>query len=251
MGAAVNASPQLVSGIEKDSRPASPEFCESLHRAYRLTPDERRHLKAMVDFANNDVSRWAWKDDAETVLKLPWGSETILEGVKPHAAAWVDSMGRVLACNEVFSTAFRGLDQADSILHWFLRDPRSRVVMLDWENELRLAVAWFRALMGQTGNPVWAQTVLAELSHDEDFARFWSLGEVAYGRYEHNPYMHMYDRNTGEVFSMLVQLTAAGVHQGPMQFYLGMRLPYAGGPELLRKAGMAAGGFANYGVPGH
>lgn len=231
--------PNSLGGIENGYRRPTPEIVNQFAQVMSLTPSEERYLRKLAAVTKS-------KAKATSKPKAPPASpdysniitkemQAALDGLAPHAAAWVDPLWRVLASNSAYRRAYPGLEDAGNILTWFFRHPDSRATVLDWEGEAALTVAWFRALVGEYGNPAWARALIDDLSDSEDFVRMWKSGTVTFNRT--SPYMHLWDSRFGEPYTLLVQITRGPSDLPPMQQFLGIRLGYLGGDELLKRAG--------------
>ncbi|WP_157762771.1 helix-turn-helix transcriptional regulator [Nocardia yamanashiensis] len=188
-----------------------------LDRVDALAPVERRHLFDLAGLANPEVPsveelRAGITPDMRDALALH----------EPHLAAYLDTRWNVLACNESYARAFPGLREDVNILRWFLANERSRQVMVEWDEELRLTVQWLRSLIATVGDTAWSTDLLAELGQYEQFRELWDEGAVAYGR--ERSLMRLRDLDTGEIRSVAVQLFRVnyGPHPNQVQIFLGL-----------------------------
>ncbi|KZM72291.1 hypothetical protein AWN90_37075 [Nocardia terpenica] len=231
--------PNSLGGIENGYRVPTPESVDQFARAMSLSPAEERYLRKLAAVSKPKAKlpprpkASSPSPDYSNVISVDM--QAGLDKLVPHAAAWVDPQWRVLASNEAYRLAYPGLEGMGNVLRWFFRHPESRATMLDWEAEAALTVAWFRALVGEHGNPAWALELLRELGDSVDFARMWRAGTVTFSR--KTPHMHLWDSRVGQPYTLLVQITRGPSDLPPMQHFLGIRMPYQGGDALLRRAG--------------
>ncbi|MFC9995658.1 hypothetical protein [Nocardia sp. NPDC127526] len=234
----VRQQPNSLGAIENGWSRATQQTIDLFVQAMSLPAAEERYLRklAATDIPKKSKARATAKaasHDYTNVISADM--QAALDGLAPHAAAWVDPMWRVLASNAAYRRAYPGLEDAGNVLTWFFYHPDSRTTMLDWEGEAALTVAWFRTLISEHGNPEWARDLLNDLSDSEDFARMWKSGSVTFNR--KSPYMHLWDSRFGQPYSLLVQITRGPGDLPPMQHFLGIRMPYVGGDELLKRVG--------------
>jgi transcriptional regulator with XRE-family HTH domain len=201
----------------------------ALARSLRLPPEDRQHVQDLV-MADPNVGAAPPAPEAYREAVTPQLRDT-LRHLSPHLGAYLDERWNVLASNDGYDAAYPGLDEQRNVLRWFFRDERSRRTMLEWEREAALTVEWFRGLMGKYGNPAWALDLLNELSSQPEFAEMWNRQHVSYGR--HQPLMHLRDADTGEPYSISVQIFRLPDRPDPVQFYIGIRQPYTGLLEIL------------------
>ncbi|WP_039824890.1 MmyB family transcriptional regulator [Nocardia testacea] len=115
----------------------------------------------------------------------------------------------VLACNELFRTAWPELGEADSVLSWIFGDAAARSA-LDRTREATQTVAVTRMLTGRYRTSAQTRRLLHQLSDHDEFTRRWrSSIDVADGR---SPDDLLYRRHpdTGEPLSFA--MTMSKVH---------------------------------------
>ncbi|WP_433662513.1 helix-turn-helix domain-containing protein [Nocardia sp. CA-128927] len=218
--------------LENGNRPVRSEFVDQVAAAWHLSGDEERHLRHLAEAGGKGKAAANMPDYAFVITEE---MQVGLDGLLPHAAAWVDPYWRVLASNSAYRRAYPGLEEAGNVLTWFFRHPESKLTMLDWEGEAALTVAWFRALIGEHGCPSWANDLLRDLSDSDDFMRLWTSGSVTFNR--RSPYMHLRNSRSGEPYTLLVQITRSPGNLPPMQHFLGVLMSYNGSDELADRRG--------------
>ncbi|MGW4240999.1 helix-turn-helix transcriptional regulator [Nocardia sp. NPDC004722] len=232
--------PNSLGVIENGHRRVAPELVDQFVKVVALTATEERHLRKLAAASRPAKSKARAKLDNEATLPsydhaVSEDMQAGLDAITPHAAAWVDPMWRILASNPAYRLAYPGLTESGNVLTWFFRCPSSKATMLDWEGEAALTVAWLRTIVDEHGNPAWARELLRDLSDSEDFARMWRAGAVTLSR--KSPYMHLWDSRYGQPYTLLVQITRGPGDLPPMQYFLGIRMGYSGGDDLLERAG--------------
>lgn len=224
--ATVSYITKLESGERK--RP-DPGYIAAIADSLQLSENDRQHVSDLV-LAENNANMEPPSVDAYREAITPQLRDTLVH-LEPHLGAYLDERWSVLASNKSYDAAYPGLDEQGNVLRWFFRDQRSHEVMLEWEAEAALTVGWFRGLMGKYGNPAWALDLLNELSSHPKFAEMWRRQIVSYGR--HQPLMHLRELDTGRPYSVNVQIFRLPDRPDPVQFYIGIRLPYAGPSGIL------------------
>ena len=222
------ASMSYIAQLESGSKDGpSPEFLEATATALTLGSADQRHLfnLARQTPTEREVTTTPWTIADYRTLITP-DMKTAIAALNPHLVAYLDERWNVIDCNSAYDKAFPGLVDEGNVLRWFFSTPASMKVMVEWEAEAALTVSWFRALMGRYYNPDWAVETLEELSEFPRFRELWSREEVRFGR--HQPFMHLRDAETGERYSVHVQVHAEMRGKYPLQMYLGVRLPASG-----------------------
>ncbi|MDV8030787.1 MULTISPECIES: helix-turn-helix transcriptional regulator [unclassified Rhodococcus (in: high G+C Gram-positive bacteria)] len=210
-------------GNVKDASP-SPQVLDATANALCLDDAERRHLfnLARRTQTEREDTTTPWTIADYRTLITP-DMKTAIAALNPHLVAYLDERWNVIDCNSAYDKAFPGLVDEGNVLRWFFSTPASMKVMVEWEAEAALTVSWFRALMGRYYNPDWAVETLEELSAFPLFRQLWSREEVRFGR--HQPFMHLRDAESGEHYSVHVQVHTEMRGKYPLQMYLGVRLP--------------------------
>lgn len=199
-----------------------------------LTRAEHRHLFDLAGLPQN-----GYPSAGELRAALGADSRRALTMHEPNAACYLDTRWNVLSWNESYARVFPGLVEDRNMLRWLFGNELAKRVMVEWEREAVLTVAWLRGLIGQTGDTAWCTELLRELGEFPEFRTMWAAGTTAYGR--DSPYMHLRDPRTGVCSSLDVQMfrVDSGHHPGRIQFFLGIRTP-CGDPESPATAGSGA-----------
>ncbi|MEV8630874.1 helix-turn-helix domain-containing protein [Streptosporangium sp. NPDC051023] len=202
---------------ERNTHP-SPEVVDQLADALGVNAVVRQHLHDLVACAQ---ARSAPDAVPRPCPEVTTEERKHIEALCPNLSAWVDEAWWVLHGNREYNRIFRGLSRAGNVLIWFFTAPESRTIMVEWEVEARLTVAWLRTHMVQRGNDPVFLSLLEELSKLPDFMEMWRRQEILMGR--HTPYMRVRDIDTGKELTLL-----ANVYRHPdptrgVQMFLGSR----------------------------
>jgi transcriptional regulator with XRE-family HTH domain len=150
--------------------------------------------------------------------------QAALDGLTPTAlAAYVDHTWSVLAANSEYTRIFRGITTCGNVLHWLFRERLSRAVIVEWEMEARLTVAWLRGLMARYPGDPRLMAVYTELCDNGEFCRLWNFGEIALGRHQSTLWVH--DLDSGAQKRLLAQVYPSPDPGRTYQLYLGVRAP--------------------------
>lgn len=145
-----------------------------------------------------------------------------VDNVHPHLSGYVDEAWNVLYANAEYTRIFRRIEDHGNVLVWFFAERQSRRVMVEWETEARLTVAWLRSHMARRrGNPLFT-SILQELARYSDFVQMWERREILMGR--HTPYMKVRDLDRGEELTLRAQVFPTPDPQEALQVYLGVRV---------------------------
>jgi transcriptional regulator with XRE-family HTH domain len=149
--------------------------------------------------------------------------QAAIDGLAPTAlAAYVDHAWDVLAANPEYARVFRGITTCGNVLRWFFHERLAQAVVVEYEMEARLTVAWLRGLMARyPGDPRLA-AVYQDLSTNGEFRRIWNFGEVALGRHQATFWVH--DLDTGKQQRLLAQVYPSPDPGRVYQLYLGVRV---------------------------
>jgi transcriptional regulator with XRE-family HTH domain len=198
----------------------SPEVVNNLADALQANDVERRHLHDLVAY------------DRESVLSpfevyspiVTDEMQIYIDHTVPHLAGLVDDAWNVLYANSEYARIYRHLDDAavGNVLVWFFHVPEARAIMVDWETEARLTVAWLRALMARRPRSALFVQLLERLASSRDFERMWHSQEVLMGR--PSAYMYVHDLDHNEGIRLIAQVHAWPDPTVALQMYLGVRL---------------------------
>lgn len=190
----------------------SPDVVDRLAEALRLTPVERQHL--------HDLAAQPYHGEEHPAsLEVTDVQKQHIDNLHPALCGYVDEAWNVLYANAEYARIFRGIIDAGNVLTWFFAVPESRAIMLEWETEARLTVAWLRGLMARRpDNPIFHK-VLNELAPLVDFRRMWDAEEILMGR--HQPHMLVRDLDAGRDLRVLAQVYPTPDPTQAVQLYVG------------------------------
>lgn len=196
----------------------SPEVLDRIADALQVHPLERQHLHDLVTYvrpADEPFANYEERHEVTPVMRLA------VDRLVPHLCGYVDDAWNVIYANAEYARIYRHITDVGNVLEWFFAVPEAQAIMLEWEPEARLTVAWLRALMVQNASNPMFHKLLTDLGRHADFRRMWNLQEIVMGRA--TPYMRVRDLDCGEDLNLLAQ-----VYQWPdptqdLQLYLGIR----------------------------
>ncbi|WP_019852974.1 helix-turn-helix transcriptional regulator [Actinopolyspora mortivallis] len=192
----------------------SPAVVDRLADALGSTSVERQHLHDLASPQRNEHGEQVSRQEVTPVQR------EAADGLHPSLAAYVDEAWNVLYSNAEYRRMFRRITEVGNVLTWFFYVPESKAVMVEWEHEARLTVAWLRALMARRpGNPLFAE-ILETLSRSAEFVRMWESQEVILGR--HKPHFLVHDLDRGREVELLAQVYPTPDPSQHMQLYLGI-----------------------------
>lgn len=194
----------------------SAECLDRLADTFELSPIQVQHLH---DLARHDRAR-----PSGGGVPLPIITDVMREHVdnlSPHLCGYVNERWDVLYANSEYSRIYRSIVDIGNVLKWFFYVPESREIMVEWEPEARLTVAWFRALMARSHDSSEFDEILDDLAANADFREMWNAREILMGR--HSPYMKVRDLDNGQEVCVLAQVYAWPDPTQRVQMYLGVR----------------------------
>lgn len=196
----------------------SPEVVDRLADALELGAVQAQHLHDLARYRPNAQTVKGDGGDAPSITSV---MKEAVDSLHPHLCGYVDEAWNVLYCNSEYARIFKGISEVGNVLDWFFLVPESQSVMVEWEAEARLTVAWFRALMvRRPDNPIFDER-LRTLGHSPDFRAIWSEREIIMGR--HSPYMMVRDLANQARICVLAQVYAWPDPTQAVQMYLGIR----------------------------
>lgn len=199
----------------------SPEVIDNLADVLGVDDVERRHLHDLIVY-----DRESSLLPTETVgpVDVTDQMRIYVDNLVPHLAGIVDDAWNVLYSNSEYARIYRHLaDPAvGNVLMWFFQVPEARAIMIDWETEARLTVAWLRALMVRRPRSTLFPPLLNQLSTSPDFQRMWASQEVLMGR--PSPYMFVHDLDRNDDLRLLAEVYAWPDPTKALQIYLGVRV---------------------------
>lgn len=197
------------------------EVVDNLAGALGADSLERQHLHDLAAYhqAVGVVGKDA--DDGRQITEM---MRAYVDHLAPNLAGFVDDAWNVLYANCEYSRIYRHIDRpgVGNVLTWFFQEPQSRRIMVDWETEARLTVAWLRALMVRRPGSRLFLPLLRRLSTNPDFVRMWEMQEILMGR--HTPYMYVHDLDRNKAVMLVAQVYDWPDPTKALQLYLGVRL---------------------------
>nr|WP_084477820.1 helix-turn-helix domain-containing protein [Nocardia jejuensis] len=232
LAALCDVSASYIAQIEqREKLSPSPEVVDAIARALHLTPAEHQHMHNLAEPKTSGPRTHAPMPVAQMRELITEDLYATATDLAPHLSGYVDERWNVLWANESYSRAYPRLMEVVNILIWFFLVPEAPRVMMEWEDEARLTVNWFRWHMGRYQNPQWALDLLGRLSSCEPFRAMYLAERVDFER--HQPLMHLRDPDTLEPYSVRVQITDIPGVDAPFQWFIGIRYPFKGPPSLL------------------
>lgn len=199
----------------------SDEIVDHLADVLEASELERRHLHELVAF---DRESRLPSIEVDALADVTDEMRTYVDHIAPNLAGLVDEAWNVLYGNAEYKRIYRRLADPDigNVLVWFFHVPEARAIMVDWETEARLTVAWLRALMVRRPRSSLFATLLRRLSSSSDFERMWASQEILMGR--PSPYMYVHDLDHDAGIRLIAQVHAWPDPTKALQMYLGVRL---------------------------
>lgn len=154
---------------------ASAEVVEAVGTALRLNADERDHLHTL---AGTPQSR-----QFDGAREIPATVQAVLDALDPHPAYVVNARYDLVAWNRADAALhgdFEHLPRCDRNLLWLVfTDPAWREMLVDYDTDVALMVARFRAAMGRhVGEPTWSRLVSRLSDASPAFREIWDRHEV-------------------------------------------------------------------------
>jgi transcriptional regulator with XRE-family HTH domain len=159
----------------------SRQVVDSLGRALRLDPTERRHLASLSDPS-------AQVTELGVVADVPAALQALLDQQGASPAYVMNPRWDVLAWNHAARALFADfprLPPAQRNMVWLLfTEPALRGLLLDWEEHARVVLGQFRASRERReGDPAFAELVERLRAASPEFRAWWPRHEVR-GRFE-------------------------------------------------------------------
>lgn len=145
------------------------------------------------------------------------------------AAAFIDPLWNVLACNTLFSDALPGLERSWSIPLWMFSE-QGKTAVVDPEDEAAWSVSMWKAALGRHRTSDQARNLVAGLAQNSEARRLWAASlAVATGRDARRP-MHARD-SQGNLVSYQLALTE-GLSAHHVQLLTATPEPYSGPTDI-------------------
>ena len=194
----------------------SPELLRRLAETFELNPIQVQHLHDLAQHGQLVAS-----GDRAAPPVITEVMREHADNLPPHLCGYVNERWDVLYANSEYARIYRNIVDIGNVLKWFFRVPESREIMMEWDTEARLTVAWCRALMVRSAESAQFDELLDDLASDADFKEMWNAREILMGR--HSPYMRIRDLDSGKEISLLAQVYAWPDPTQRVQLYLGVR----------------------------
>jgi transcriptional regulator with XRE-family HTH domain len=194
----------------------SPECLRRLAETFELNQIQVQHL--------NDLARQGQMIPIGDRAVPPVITDVMREHIDyllPHLCGYVNERWDVLYANSEYCRIYRNVMDVGNVLKWFFCIPESREVMVEWEAEARLTVAWLRTLIVRSPDSSGFGEFLNDLAANAEFREMWNAREILMSR--HSPYMKVRDLDSGQEVSLLAQVYAWPDPTQRMQMFLGIR----------------------------
>lgn len=166
-----NLSVPYLTKIEGGANP-SRRVIESLATALKLTPVDFEYALVLAEGPLPRI-----EPDLPTAADLDY-----LDLLNPGIGAYVSGLWDIIAVNAAHQEFFPELVAGSNYLEWLIFNPISRTVMVNWDNETRMAVSRFRMQLARTCEEERGAEVLDHCLTDPDFALLWHSDTVAVER---------------------------------------------------------------------
>jgi transcriptional regulator with XRE-family HTH domain len=210
--------------IEHDIRIPSDTTLNRLIDAYGLDSQRSRHLRELRAPAQNLPAT----DELGTQLRHHTRLLRHLDYLENHGilGAYVDPLYNILACNDIFRTAWPGSTDTNSLLTWIFQEQSARLAP-DRDREAAHTVAIARALAGRYRASGQTKKLLQQLADHDEFTERWiSTIDVAYSR-SPDELLHRRHPDTGEPVSFIMSMTEV-LHTPHISHITLLPLPYHG-----------------------
>ncbi|OLL89430.1 putative DNA-binding protein [Pseudonocardia sp. Ae331_Ps2] len=188
---------------------------DALADALGCSPCQRQHLHDLREYQPGTGDR------AGPPHVITTENQAYADTLTPALAGFVDDAWNVLYANSEYRRVYRHITDPDiaNVLLWFFFVPDSRHIMVEWEQEALLTVAWTRALMvrNHLGGDQF-KTLLDRLSQSPEFREMWNSGDLALGR--HKAEMLVRDLDSHTVLNLRAQVLKWPEASSPLQLYL-------------------------------
>ncbi len=194
--------------------PSAPAV-DRLADALGCSPCQRQHLHDLREYRPGTGNR------AVPPHTITVENRAYADTLNPALAGFVDDAWNVLYANSEYRRVYRHITDPGiaNVLLWFFFVPESRHIMVEWEREALLTVAWTRSLMvrNHLGGDQFT-TLLSRLSQSPEFRNMWNSGDLALGR--HKAEMLVRDIDSHTVLNLRAQVLKWPEASSPLQLYL-------------------------------
>jgi transcriptional regulator with XRE-family HTH domain len=227
LAAGAGVSESYVTKLEQNRQVPTLAVLDQLGAQVTEVEAEREHLRDLRLYPRLDPNAPMMAD-----IVITESMKAYVDKQVPQVSGWVDRAWGVWYANSEYRRLFRDIEECGNVLTWFFEGPQAKKVMVEWDMEARLTVAWLRALMVRgPEDPAYAK-VLSDLSGNREFAQMWQAKELFMAR--HHPSMRVWDLDHGREVTLTAQVFPQPDPAIPLQLYLGVR-------DLTPEAGTGAG----------
>ncbi|MGW2659746.1 MmyB family transcriptional regulator [Nocardia tengchongensis] len=166
-----NLSVPYLTKIEGGANP-SRRVIESLTTALKLTPVDFEYALVLAEGPLPRI-----EPDRPTPADLEY-----LDLLNPAIGAYITGLWDIVAVNAAHHEFFPEMVAGANYLEWLFFNPISRTVMVNWDNETRMAVSRFRMQLARAGEDERGAEILERCLADPDFALLWHSDTVAVER---------------------------------------------------------------------
>ncbi|GAB3210400.1 helix-turn-helix domain-containing protein [Nocardia tengchongensis] len=166
-----NLSVPYLTKIEGGANP-SRRVIESLTTALKLTPVDFEYALVLAEGPLPRI-----EPDQPTAADLEY-----LDLLNPAIGAYITGLWDIVAVNAAHHEFFPEMVAGANYLEWLFFNPISRTVMVNWDNETRMAVSRFRMQLARAGEDERGAEILERCLVDPDFALLWHSDTVAVER---------------------------------------------------------------------
>lgn len=201
LSAVAGISPGLIQKIEQGTRTPTLEALGALFDALSVPEAMRDHLVSL-----SISSRY---DPAATPLVRP-ADQVLLDGITHPASLQMHPTFDVVATNAAWRLLFPGLDTGMSMLEWMLLDPRAKIALIDWEQQVHMCVYAFRLMGPGLATQQRLDEIIESCGRAPEWAKFWT-SEPAFPSNTDDPLMYFRDPITGATTAMTVHSLGASL----------------------------------------
>ncbi|WP_433259776.1 helix-turn-helix domain-containing protein (plasmid) [Streptosporangium sp. CA-135522] len=201
------------------------EVVDRLADALDVNEVVRQHMHDLVAYTHADSVQ---SNTSVPEPELTSEERQQVDWLHPHLAGWVDSAWWVQYGNREYCRIYRHLAEVGNVLTWFFAVPESRKIMVEWEIEARLTVAWLRTnMVRRIHDPAFGRA-FEELSRFPEFVRMWNRREILMGR--HSPHMRVRDLDNDIELTLLANVYPHPDPTRSVQQYVGIKKPDGDAP---------------------
>ncbi|MFC4125574.1 helix-turn-helix domain-containing protein [Nocardia rhizosphaerae] len=201
LSAAAGISPGLIQKIEQGTRAPTLEALTALFDALTVPEVMRDHLISLAISSRYDPGAGPLVRPADRVL---------LDGITHPASLQMHPTFDVVATNAAWRSLFPGLDTGMSMLEWMLLDPRARIALIDWEQQVHMCVYGFRIMGPGLATEQRIDEIVDTCARAPEWAKFWTTDPAAPTTID-DPVMHFRDPRTGATTAMTVHSLGAAL----------------------------------------